>query len=191
MSHTDSRFWNNSLQSLVNQLNVGDSIMHKEYLSSSFQFAQNGFADQLIVGSVSPYCTAIPVLRRSFQIGNIANTHQRHVQRSGNRCRRHRQNINFCPDRFKRSLCSTPNFCSSSIIINPGFLNLTSRDASRCVPITMSTLPAANLAMFTLFSRSAKPAELGDIHRKLGHPFRNVSKCWSASTVVGTRTATW
>ena len=42
------------------------------------------------------------------------------------------------------SLCLTPNRCSSSIMTNPRFLNLTSFDNSLCVPMTISTRPEAN-----------------------------------------------
>ena len=42
---------------------------------------------------------------------------------------------------FSRSLTSTPNRCSSSMITSPRLQNFTSCDASRCVPITMSICP--------------------------------------------------
>src|SRR5438876_628475 len=42
---------------------------------------------------------------------------------------------------FIRSLWATPNRCSSSMTIRPRFLNVTSFDKSRCVPITTSTVP--------------------------------------------------
>ena len=44
---------------------------------------------------------------------------------------------------FRRSLCFTPKRCSSSTTSSPRFLNFTSFWISRCVPITMSTCPAA------------------------------------------------
>ena len=44
--------------------------------------------------------------------------------------------------RFRYSLCSTPNRCSSSMITSPSSLKRVSADSSRCVPITTSTLPS-------------------------------------------------
>jgi len=43
---------------------------------------------------------------------------------------------------LKRSLCSTPNRCSSSMTTSPKSLKCTSREINRCVPITISTLPS-------------------------------------------------
>ena len=41
-----------------------------------------------------------------------------------------------------RSLCATPNRCSSSTTSSPRSRNCTSFDSSRCVPTMISTLPA-------------------------------------------------
>ena len=51
---------------------------------------------------------------------------------------------------FNFSLCATPNFCSSSIIINPRSLNFTSLLTRRCVPMMMSTLPFASFSRVSL-----------------------------------------
>ena len=48
---------------------------------------------------------------------------------------------------FSRSLCATPNRCSSSTITSPRSLNVTSGLRMRCVPITTSTAPFAASAM--------------------------------------------
>ena len=45
---------------------------------------------------------------------------------------------------FSRSLCSTPNRCSSSMMTSPRSLNFTSLDTSRWVPMITSTSPAAS-----------------------------------------------
>ena len=55
----------------------------------------------------------------------------------------------FSRSLFSFSLCSTPNLCSSSMITNPRSLNFTSSLSSRCVPITISTLPVPSLAMIS------------------------------------------
>ncbi|MNY53333.1 hypothetical protein D3C86_1890790 [compost metagenome] len=51
---------------------------------------------------------------------------------------------------FNFSFTETPNFCSSSIIINPKSLNLTSLLTNLCVPMMISILPSANLAKVSL-----------------------------------------
>ena len=47
----------------------------------------------------------------------------------------------FCLFFFNVSFAFTPNFCSSSIISSPTFLNSTSSLKSLWVPITISTIP--------------------------------------------------
>ena len=53
---------------------------------------------------------------------------------------------------FNFSLAATPNFCSSSIIITPKSLNLTSLLSNACVPMIMSIFPSANFASVSFFS---------------------------------------
>ena len=51
-----------------------------------------------------------------------------------------------------RSLWVTPKRCSSSTTRRPSFLNFTSFESSRWVPITMSTCPFASFSIVFLFS---------------------------------------
>ena len=93
--------------------------------------------------------------------------------------------------RFICSLCSTPKRCSSSTTIRPRSLTRTSGLSSRCVPMTMSTLPSARPAITSRASAS--------VWKRLrplittGKPLIrsvNVDRCCWTSRVVGTRTAT-
>ncbi len=94
--------------------------------------------------------------------------------------------------RFSISLCATPKRCSSSITMSPRSLNFTRFDSRACVPMAMSSDPAAR--------RSSAPFRAaGDWNRLsastlTGRPSKralNVSKCCCASTVVGASTAVW
>ena len=87
-----------------------------------------------------------------------------------------------------RSLCATPNRCSSSITSRPRSLKRTSADSRRCVPTTTSSLPSASFLTVSICSAlvwnrdslptlSGKPAKRSAI----------VRKCCSTSTVVGAR----
>ena len=61
---------------------------------------------------------------------------------------------------FSRSLCATPNRCSSSTTNRPRSLNAMSLPSSRCVPITTSTLPATTSATVRFCSAGAdEPAQ--------------------------------
>ncbi len=53
---------------------------------------------------------------------------------------------------FNFSFAATPNFCSSSIIITPKFLNFTSLPNKACVPMIISILPSSSCLRVSFFS---------------------------------------
>ena len=93
---------------------------------------------------------------------------------------------------FSCSFWRTPKRCSSSRITRPRRANLTSFWISRWVPMTMSSLPSASAC-------SASACSLGLRKRDSSASFTGQAekrsekfwKCCSASSVVGTSTATW
>ena len=92
---------------------------------------------------------------------------------------------------FMRSLWATPKRCSSSMTRSPRFLNDTSFDSSRCVPITTSTVPLASPSTTAFCSRGERKRESSStLAGKGAKRSLNVVQCWCASTVVGTSTAT-
>ena len=99
----------------------------------------------------------------------------------------------ICRRAFSRSLTSTPNRCSSSMITSPRFWNRTSGWTSRCVPITMSIEPAASrsddLRLLPCVWRIATARRCSKGNSAM-RPVK-VRRCCSASTVVGTSIATW
>ena len=72
---------------------------------------------------------------------------------------------------LSHSLSSTPNRCSSSMMTRPRSLNATSFWTSRCVPIRMSTPPAA-VRFRTSLDLGPGPEAVDDLdrERELGHP---------------------
>ena len=92
---------------------------------------------------------------------------------------------------FNRSLTLTPNFCSSSIIIKPRFLNSTSLLTNRWVPMRISVSPVATLASVSLICLlDLKRLMYSTLQGNAANRSWKVLKCCIASTVVGTRTAT-
>lgn len=92
---------------------------------------------------------------------------------------------------FMASLCSTPNRCSSSMMIRPRSLNLTSGLSSRWVPITTSTAPERSPSSVPLTSPSVWNLETALIATgKLEKRSAKVDMCCCTSSVVGTSTAT-
>ena len=70
-----------------------------------------------------------------------------------------------------RSLCATPNRCSSSITSRPRSLNRTSGDSARCVPITTSIVPAASFLIVSACSAlRLEPRQLADRQREAREP---------------------
>ena len=60
---------------------------------------------------------------------------------------------------FRRSLCWTPNRCSSSMIKRPRSLNSTSFETNRCVPMTISILPLFNFSRICFCSALVRNRE--------------------------------
>ncbi len=93
---------------------------------------------------------------------------------------------------LRRSLCATPKRCSSSMTTRPRSLKRTSFDSMRCVPTTTSSLPCgqprprSSAARPCCESATAPPTRTGKSSKRS----ENVTKCCSASTVVGARIAT-
>ena len=92
---------------------------------------------------------------------------------------------------FSCSFWRTPKRCSSSMMTSPRFLNLTSAWISLCVPITRSMPPEArpSSAAFTSLGERKRDSSA----RRTGQSEKrseNTWKCCSASSVVGTSTAT-
>ena len=93
--------------------------------------------------------------------------------------------------RFRYSLCSTPNLCSSSMISRPSRLNRVSGDSSRWVPMTTSTVPSARPREGLRGLRVALEPDSGLTSTGNGaYRSPNVTPCCWASSVVGTSTAT-
>ncbi len=93
--------------------------------------------------------------------------------------------------RFSCSFWRTPKRCSSSMMTSPRFLNLTSGWISLWVPITRSIVPAASpsSAAFTSFGERKRDSS-ASFTGKSAKRSENTWKCCSASSVVGTSTAT-
>ena len=89
------------------------------------------------------------------------------------------------------SLTDTPNFCSSSMIRSPRSLNTTSLLTIRCVPIRIFTLPSLTSFSTCLIWVVVRARLIYSIRQGKSLSLSlNVWKCWKASTVVGTSTAT-
>ncbi len=72
------------------------AVMHKEDLTTALEFAQNGLPHQL--GRIRPHMRddGQALLRRRVEVGNIAHTCQRHIQRAGNWRGCECQHVHFC-----------------------------------------------------------------------------------------------
>ena len=87
---------------------------------------------------------------------------------------------------FSRSLCVTPKRCSSSTISSPRSLKRTSRDSRRCVPMTTSTFPCVSACSVPCCSCLVRNRDSAAMRTgKSANRSENVTKCCSASTVVG------
>ena len=89
------------------------------------------------------------------------------------------------------SLWATPKRCSSSTMSSPSRLKWMSLESSRCVPTTRSMAPPASPATISRCSLAVRNRLRQAISTgKPANRSRKVAACCSASTVVGTSTAT-
>ncbi len=93
--------------------------------------------------------------------------------------------------RLSCSFWRTPKRCSSSMMTRPRFLNLMSGWISLWVPMTRSIVPAAmpSSEAFTSFAERKRDSSASFTGRSENRSEKTL-KCCSASSVVGTSTAT-
>ena len=92
---------------------------------------------------------------------------------------------------FSRSFCCTPKRCSSSMMTSPRLWNFTPFWISLCVPMMMSSLPSAMSCSACVCSFAERKRDSSAI--LTGRSAKRSEKFWkccSASSVVGTSTAT-
>ena len=92
---------------------------------------------------------------------------------------------------FSLSLCDTPKCCSSSTINRPRSANAMPLASKAWVPITMFTRPSVRPRLISAASLAVTMRD--SCATWIGSPSNrreNVRKCWRASKVVGTTTAT-
>ena len=149
------------------------AVVDEVDLPAAVQFAQDRVADQLVVPARRP---CVSTARRSsggvsrFEMSRTPTSDMCSVRGIGvaESASAHRPS---CRSAFSRSFTSTPNRCSSSMMTSPRLWNSTSFDASRCVPMTMSTLPAFSPSTISRSSSGVqKRLSLAMSNGKLGHP---------------------
>ena len=80
---------------------VLDAVVDEEDLPAAVQFAQHGVADQLGIEASHAGFDGQAVLRRRFQVRDVAQPQQAHVQRSRDGRGGHRQHVDRLPQRLR------------------------------------------------------------------------------------------
>ena len=93
----DRRLRHDRRQPLGHLVNVVDPVVHEEHLASAGQLAVDRPADQGRVPAGGPGLDRDPRRRRRGQVGDVADAEHRHVERSRDRCRGHRQHVHARP----------------------------------------------------------------------------------------------
>ncbi len=78
-----------------------DAVVDEEHLPAAVQFAQHRVADQLGVEAGDARFDGQAVFRRRFQVRDVAQAQQRHVQRARDGRGRHRQHVDGLPERLE------------------------------------------------------------------------------------------
>ena len=174
-------------------MDVVDAVVDEINLPVAVEFAQDGVADQLLVPADDARLDRQAVRRRRFQVADVADAQQRQVQRPRDRRGRHASARGpSCRSFLSRSLCSTPKRCSSSMMTRPRSLNCTSvRHEPMRADNDVDFACGNSLHDAFLFARRLRNRlTTSTTNGYSASRCEKVRKCCSASTVVGTRTAT-
>ena len=168
----DAGFGDDVLQFLGDGFDVLHAIVHEVDLPFATQFAQDRIANQLVAPARHARFDGHAIFGRRFEIRDIADADQRHVQRARNRRGTERQHVDRRPNRLQPlfDFDAEPLFFvddQQSQVVEFDVLGRQAMGAD-------DDIDAAGLQGFdrlALFLRRAEAAELGDRKRKLGHPF--------------------
>src|SRR5947207_3072654 len=100
MADPDPRLRNDRLDQVGNGPNVVDAVVHEIDLAVAVELAVDGALDDLAVEAGDPGLDRLAVRRRSFEIGNVPNSQQAHVQGAGYRRGGKRQDVDCGAERF-------------------------------------------------------------------------------------------
>ena len=104
VGHSNSRFGNKFLNMCCDRRNRIHSIVHVEHLTITQELSANRRADLRICVGTHKGKDGLSFFGRSLKNRHFTNTRNRHLQGSGNRRCRHRENIDICAQSFERLL---------------------------------------------------------------------------------------
>ena len=101
MADANAGLGNDPLQLGGDQPDVVDPVVDEKNLPVAIQLAEHGVADQLFVEPRHAGLDRQPIVRRRFEIRDVAQAQERHVQRPRDRRGRHRQHVDRLPQRLE------------------------------------------------------------------------------------------
>ena len=104
MADFDRGFGHDVSQLLRKRLDVMHAIVDEVDLAVTAQFPHDRMANQLVTRTSDASVDSHAILRRRFQIRDIANPGQRHVQGSWDRCGTQRQHVDGATERLQAFL---------------------------------------------------------------------------------------
>ena len=150
----DLRLGHDHLHLVGDLVDVVDAVVDEVHLPAAVHLAQDRVADELVVPADDARLDRLAVRRRRFEVARSRGCP------AATACSVRGIGVavivstsTVARSCFSRSLCSTPNRCSSSMTTRPRSLNFTSFESSRCVPTMTSTSPAATLLQRLLLLR--------------------------------------
>ena len=164
-------------QAVGDQLDVADAVVDEVDLPAAGQLALDRVADQLVVPAGDLRLDGQAILGRRFQVRDVAQADQRHVQRPRDRRGRERQHIDHRPQRLQPlfDIDAEPLLFVDDDQAQVVELDVLRGQAVRADDdIDLARLQPGDRG--PLFLRRAKPAELGDVERELGHPLAEAVK---------------
>ena len=190
VADADAGFGNQLLELLFDATDVLDAVVDEIHLAAALDFAQAGFADHDVVPLGDERLDREALGRWRRDQGHFAQAAQRHVQRSRDRRRGQRQDVDFAAQRLDGFLVANAEAVFLVDDDEPDIVKSFVCCSSRWVPMTTSTRPiVARNDVLDLLGGLETRQHL-DAHRPVRETVRKFWPCCWASSVVGTSTAT-
>ena len=104
MGNAEARLGDDRRQSIGDQVDVVDPVVDEEDLPVAVELANDRLADQFAVEAANAGLDRLPIARRRGQVGDIADSQQRQMQRPRDRRGAHRQHVDLQPQPFEHLL---------------------------------------------------------------------------------------
>ena len=169
--HDHAGFRDEALDEVADRENRLDPVVNEVHLPAALELVPDGVGDDVRVELDDVGLNREPILRRGLDDRHVADAHERHVQRSRNRCRAQRQHVDLPAHLLDALLVRDAEALLFVDHQQPEVLELNvPRQQAMRADDDVDLARAEVLDDLILFGLAAEPADHVDRHRKSGEP---------------------